>query len=141
MPWVLLDTDVWSHLYIVSGRRDSRAPAWRTLLTGVGVAISAQTRAEVLAGMLIANWGEVRRDAARSQLNRTATVPVDERVIEAFAQLTAECRHLGHALQDKAHTGDRWIAATAIAWDLPLLSGDGVFVGAPGLWLHGEDRP
>jgi len=31
--------------------------------------------------------------------------------------------------------GDAWVAATAIAYDLPLLAGDGIFRGAPGLRL------
>lgn len=50
--------------------------------------------------------------------------------MEAFAKLTAECKRMGHALHDKVHTGDRWIAACAIAKDIELLAGDGIFQNA-----------
>ena len=83
----------------------------------------------------MSNWGEDRRHAARFQLEQTATIGVTERVIQAYATLTAECRRRGHGLQDKLHAGDRWIAATAVAWELPLLSGDRIFRGAPGVQL------
>lgn len=46
---------------------------------------------------------------------------------------------MGHALHAKDHTGDRWIAATAIRWGLPLLSGDGIYRRAPGLNLLVEE--
>lgn len=82
--------------------------------------------------------GGQRLRQTREQLDRTATLPVDGAVVEAFAQLTADCRRLGHALHDKQHTADRWVAATAIAHDLPLLSGDGIFSRAPGLRLVEE---
>lgn len=82
--------------------------------------------------------GGVRLAALRQQLARTPTLPVDDPVVEAFAHLFAECIRTGHALHQKAHVGDRWIAASAIAVDLPLLTGDGAFRGAPGLTLWDE---
>jgi predicted nucleic acid-binding protein len=56
-------------------------------------------------------------------------------VIDAFATLTAGCRGNGHALAQKVHTGDRWVAASATAHGLPLLSGDRIYRGVPGLAL------
>jgi len=73
--------------------------------------------------------------ALRAQLDATATVPVTREVVEAYADLTANLRHSGHALHQKDHTGDRWIAATALAIGAALLSGDGIYQGAPGLVL------
>jgi len=49
--------------------------------------------------------------------------------------LRFECERLGHALGQKLHEADRWIAATAIAGGLDLVSDDKVFVGTPGLSL------
>lgn len=42
---------------------------------------------------------------------------------------------LGHPLQAKPNMGDAWIAATARAFRLPLLSADQVFRGVPNLEL------
>jgi hypothetical protein len=77
--------------------------------------------------------GPERETSIRGQLDRTPTVPVDEAVVVAYAALTADCRAAGHALWDKVHTGDRWIAATAIAIGAPLLAGDAIYDGAPKL--------
>ena len=43
------------------------------------------------------------------------------------------CRQAGHALGEKLHDGDRWIAATAIRIENPFVSHDGIFTEAPGL--------
>jgi len=42
------------------------------------------------------------------------------------------------ALHAKIHTADRWVAACAVAKGLPLLSGDGIYQGAPGVSLLTE---
>ena len=55
----------------------------------------------------------------------------EHEVIDAYATLTAECRAAGHALHEKVHTGDRWIAACAVAKDFELLAGDRIYSGAP----------
>jgi predicted nucleic acid-binding protein len=56
-------------------------------------------------------------------------------VIEAQAHLRAQCLGRGHALGQKLHVGDAWVAATAIAYDLPLAAIDGIYNEAPGLRL------
>ncbi len=100
--------------------------------------ISFQTRAEILAGAFSAGWGDRRLAATRERLDATPTIDVDRGVVEAYAHLTADCRKVGHALSDKVHTGDRWIAASAIAKDLPILTGDLIYARAPGLELLAE---
>ena len=52
-----------------------------------------------------------------------------DRVQATFVTLTADLRASGHALGAKVHTGDRWIAATALAHGLPFASMDGIFLG------------
>jgi predicted nucleic acid-binding protein len=54
---------------------------------------------------------------------------------DVFASARAECRRAGHALANKQHMGDAWIAATALAYGLPLLSGDRIYAGVEGLHL------
>lgn len=140
-PRVLIDTDVWSHVYLPARSSGEVAETLRRQLTGVHVVIATQTRAEVLAGLAASDWGDRRRQAVREQLDRMATVPVDERAVQAFARLVAACKRAGHPLQDKQHNGDRWVAATGVAWDLPLLALDGIYRHAPGLRLWSEAAP
>jgi transposase len=54
-------------------------------------------------------------------------VQPDDDMITACAQLRIECQRIGHALGDKLHDGDRWIAAAAIRLRWPLASHDGLF--------------
>lgn len=132
---MLLDTDAWSHLFAFKGRRHPDLARWRALLTGRTVAIAVQTRAEVLAWVLIRDLGEPRRQAILTHLENTATVPVDEAVIQRYARLTAEARARGDALGAKEHTADRWVAATALAVGASLLSADGIYRNDPDLVL------
>jgi predicted nucleic acid-binding protein len=130
---VIIDTDVFSTLYVGRARSDSRASSWRRLLIGRRVVIAFQTRAEVLSGARISGWGERRTGELVRVLDRTPTVLADRDVIDAYATLTADCRRLGHALHKKEHTGDRWIAACAAGKGLELLAGDGIYASAPGV--------
>ncbi len=86
---------------------------------GRSVAIAIQTGAELLIWPEMRGWSADRADRLREQLDNTPTVPVDERVIEAFVQTTVNCRRLGHTLAQKPHVADRWVAATAIAISRP----------------------
>lgn len=132
---VLIDTDVWSMLFTLRNDRRPEVTLWRRLLVGRMVAIAAQTEAELRYGAEIANWGHRRVAALESQLLRTPTLPVTPAVISAYATVKSDCRRQGHAMHEKKHTGDAWIAATACAYTLPLLSGDGIYRGVPGLIL------
>jgi predicted nucleic acid-binding protein len=129
----VLDTDVFSLLFIRRKPRDDRATDWRRKLAGYRVVIAFQTRAEILAGAHANGWSQQRLSRTREILDRTPTIGPDREVIDAYANLVAECRRLGHPLQEKVHTADRWIASCAIAKNVHLLSGDGVFGEAPGL--------
>ena len=75
-----MDTDIFSALYIDPDRAAKRGlpiDAWRAQLTGARVLISFQTRAEVIAGTQIGNWGERRVSSARDRLDSVPTVPAD----------------------------------------------------------------
>jgi hypothetical protein len=131
----VVDTDVYTLVFVRKDSTDPRVPGWRQQLVGRRVLATFQTRAELLALAATNTWGESRARELRAQLDRTATIGVDESVIDAYATLVAECRRAGHALQQKQHTADRWIAACTIAKDVELLAGDGIFAGTPGLRL------
>lgn len=135
-PVVLVDTDVMSAVVLpgaVTGRAIQFGDDWLERLAGLSVAIAVQTRVELLTWPLVARWGPDRSAQLRASVEAVPTVQVSVEVQEAFAQLTAAAQHAGHAIHAKEHTGDRWIAATAIAAGLPLASNDGIFDGVPGL--------
>jgi hypothetical protein len=135
---VVLDTNIWTHLYSAS-KQHVDAPLWRRAMVGLEVVIAQQTRAEVLYALKLSTWSATRKDRVRAQLDATPTIPIDEEVIEAWVQLRAACqlrRPTPHPLHNsKHHGGDQWIAATAISLGAPLLTRDGGFKDAPGLTL------
>jgi predicted nucleic acid-binding protein len=135
---VLIDTDVFSVVYLRRKTTDSRRDGWLRALEGRGVVIALQTRAEVLAGAFERRWGDDRVARLMATLDGAATVPPNQEVAESWARLRAARRATGHALCDKVHDGDRWVAATAVALDVPLLAGDGIYRGAPGVTLFEE---
>jgi predicted nucleic acid-binding protein len=137
---VVLDTDVWSALFASARTRHPDADSWRALLLGRTVVIAEQTRAEVIGGLLSAGLGPTRAQRTLDQLANTQTVPVDNDLARVCGELYAACRAIGHALHAKDHTGDRWVAATAIHTGLPLLANDGIYRGVPGLVRLSADQ-
>lgn len=135
----LVDTDVFSILYvsrrITGSEQRARRDAWEAALSGTRVVISFMTRAELLVGARSQGWGSERLRVLTKILTDTPTVSLDQGVMDAYVDLSVACRRRAHPLHQKVHTADRWIAACALALDLPLLSGDGVVAGAPGLAL------
>lgn len=57
-------------------------------------------------------------------------------LVQTYAQLRSDCEALGHALAQRHHDADRWIAATAIRLGVPLVSHGRVFRRVPGLSLE-----
>ncbi len=133
----VVDTDVFSHLYVLRSSADPRVPGWRELLTGRRVLISFQTRTEVLAGALANQWGNRRLADLRAVLDQTPTIRADNEVVDAHAKLFAERRRMGHALHDKQRTADRWIAACAISKKGRSARGRRHLRGLPGVVASG----
>ena len=88
---------------------------------------------ELRFGALLATWGKSRMDQLQRLLDRAVIIPVDEEVMWTHARLRLACRRVGHPLNEEFHASDLWIAASAAAHKLPLVSDDSIFVGVPGL--------
>ncbi len=88
-------------------------------------AISVVTRAELRVGIFAAEDIETRdRWLMTFELaNRIIALPVDERVSRAWAQMRAYVQ----ASSQKVGVNDMWIAATAVAHEIPVLTQDGDF--------------
>jgi len=84
-------------------------------------------------GALKAGWGELRRRGLERDLTRFTIVQPDDRLIQVCAELRASCEQAGHALGQKVHEADRWIAASAIRLGVELVSDDSVFADVPEL--------
>lgn len=99
------------------------------------VVLSFVTCAEVTFGAIKAGWGSRRRGQLEDDLDATVVCWTDPTLVFVCAQLRADCYAAGHALHDQRHDSDRWVAATAIYLDVPLVSDDGIFRDASGLQL------
>ena len=130
---LLVDTNVWG------AELDPRSATLRHRyarhLVGMAPAIAAQTVVELRYGGLAAGWGDRRMESIEQLVRRAVVIPIDDHVMWTHARLRTACRRAGHPLHDRAHTADLWIAASAVAHNLPLVSDDTVFAGVPGLVL------
>jgi predicted nucleic acid-binding protein len=115
---VLLDTDAFSVLH----RGGERADNLRSVVEGCLPLLSFITVGELLRGALSAGWGDSRRTQLQARIDAMTVLPFDEQVIGAYARATSEAASIGHPLGQAIHSNDAWIAATAIAHGVPLVS-------------------
>jgi predicted nucleic acid-binding protein len=113
----LLDTSV---LIAIESGRPVRAEAMPET-----TAISVVTKAELRVGIFAAEDIETRdrRLMTFELANRIASLPVDEAVSRAWAQMRAYVQASGR----KVGVNDMWIAATAAANEIPVLTQDDGF--------------
>jgi predicted nucleic acid-binding protein len=95
------------------------------------LAVSVVTIGELRAGVLAADTVDVRDRRLRTltEASAVAPVPVDESVAEAWAKLRLLLRDSGQRMP----VNDSWIAATAIALDIPVVTKDDDYVEVDGL--------
>lgn len=93
--------------------------------------VSAITVGELRAGVLVAPDVETRDRRLSTYLTalELEPLPVDEKVAESWAHLRVLLREAGRRMA----VNDAWIAATALAHDLPLVSQDDDHQGIGGL--------
>jgi predicted nucleic acid-binding protein len=111
------------------------AERYDRLVVGRQQLVSFQTVMELQSGALIAGWGQSRHLKLRALVDGAQVVWPGPGLTTTCAALRAECWRTGHALAQPEHSADLWIAATAVYLDLPLVTDDGIFAGAPGLRL------
>jgi predicted nucleic acid-binding protein len=93
--------------------------------------VSMITIGELKLGLLAAADPETRARRLRTFQDAMALepLPIDERVADAWAEMRVSLRMAARRLG----ANDSWIAATAIAHGLPLVTQDRDFDGVPGL--------
>lgn len=130
---VVADTMVISWLF--DDRPNRLADNYRMLIGTRQVLLAFQTSMELRYGALRAGWGDLRRRRLERRIGELTVADSDDEMTVACAHLRARCARIGHALGDKLHDGDRWIAAAAVRLGVPLVSHDKLFRGVPGLEL------
>jgi predicted nucleic acid-binding protein len=130
---VVVDTMVISWLF--DERPNPLAEQYRELIGNAPVVLAFQTVMELRFGALRAGWGELRRRGLERHIAQLSVVQPDDEMITRCAQLRIDCQRAGHALADKLHDGDRWIAAAALRLGCPLVSHDRLFSNTPGFTL------
>ena len=130
---VVVDTDVYS-ARLTPG--STLAQRYDALLAGRPAFLSFPTVAELRYGALLRGWGVPRLQRLEAQIARAEIVHTGTDLIRAYAELRVACERNGHALGQRDHDADRWIAATALRLHIPLVSNDRIFEGTPGLLLE-----
>ena len=130
---VVIDTDVYGAALVPGS---TLAALYQPLLAGRPAFISFQTAAELRYGALLRGWGRARMLKLDARIDAAEVVHSGPDLIATYAQLRVDCWRAGHALAQRDHDADRWIAATAIRLGIPLVSHDRVFENAPGLMLE-----
>lgn len=94
-------------------------------------AVSVVTLGELRLGVLRASDPGIasRRLDTYELARRFDPLPIDEAVSDAWAELVAELKAAGRGMP----INDSWIAATAIAHEVPLVTQDTDFENTPGL--------
>ncbi|HJP78790.1 MAG TPA: PIN domain-containing protein [Pseudonocardiaceae bacterium] len=95
------------------------------------LAVSAVTIGELKLGVLSATDPHIRAARLRTLAKALALnpLPVDDVVSDAWAELRITLRDIGRKLA----ANDSWIAATALAYQLPLATRDADYDDIPGL--------
>lgn len=134
MIGAILDTDVFS---IIIDERP-QAEKFTPLVLGVETALAFPSVAELTHGAHRAGWGAARREWLEAQIARHGLLMPTDGVLRLWGVLRAQAGKLGHPLGQQAHSNDLWIAACAVFYRVPLVTGNRRhFVGLPGLEVVG----
>ena len=106
----------------------SRRVRWTETLERSSWILPFAVVAEMRFGASVAAWGHRRTEALERLVASTEVAPPLAEVIAAYVDLRTWCVREGHGLGAKDHEADRWVAATALAGNIPLASDDGIFV-------------
>jgi len=109
-----VDINIISYIF----RKDSRANLYEPHLVGRLKIIAAQTFAELELMPLQNSWSEKRHQKLRELLQDYVIIEANKEVCLYWAKIQFEARKNGTPVS----VGDAWIAATALAYSIPLVT-------------------
>ena len=128
MNGVVVDTDVVSFLF----KDHALAARYDAELVGRTVAISFMTLAELDRWAIQARWGAARRRRLEEYLEPFVVQPYTRELCRKWAEVTVAAQASGFRIE----CADAWIAATALLYDLPLVTHNRRdYLGVPGLTM------
>ncbi len=129
-PWeVVADTNVVSYLISTKPEVVSLAHRYLPHLNGRPVAISFQTRAELLVGMETQGWNHRRFS---DLIGRFEVIPWSERLLDCYVRIrSASVERRRRTGEKRITAADAWIAATALLLERPLVTHDGALSRSP----------
>jgi hypothetical protein len=133
---VVIDTDVYGAQLVPDSPLARR---YAPIITGRPVFLSFQTVAELRYGALLRGWGPTRSAALDARIARAEIVHTGPELIAAYARLRVDCQRAGHALAQREHDADRWVAAVAVRLGIPLVANDGIYTNTPGLLVESAE--
>jgi predicted nucleic acid-binding protein len=122
---VIVDTNI-----LGSSLRPGHTELWdrtQPLIGDAPILISYVTAAELRFGAQLAGWGARRLSELDERLDTIQIVWPGPGLVATYAELRTWATHDGHPLAAKHHEADRWVAATAIRLNVPLISSDNIF--------------
>jgi len=114
MNSAIVDTAVVSMLF----KGDSRALAYRSHIAGKLLGISFMTLAELERWSLERAWGTVRKRELTQHLTHYTVLPVNRGLCVRWAEISVAAKKKGRPIQ----TADAWIAASALYYEVPLIT-------------------
>ncbi len=123
---LLLDTSVASLLHPKKSASPF-GPLYRADVTGHPLAISFQTLAELFLWAEQNNWGAEPRLQLEQVIAQFRVLREDLQVIRVWADVMGRTRAAGRRLEGD----DAWVLATAVRFDLPLVTHDADFLDLP----------
>jgi len=112
MSQIVVDTDVASYLF----NWHSAAQNYANALHGSELILSFMSVAELRMGAISAGWGARRRLLLEQFMQGFELFYADNDLCTVWARIRADARAMGRPMSPQ----DAWIAATALALDVPL---------------------
>ena len=133
MTEIIVDTDVLSFLF----KNHPIGQLYDADVSGHAAGVSFMTVGEVERWALQYRWSPQRVQWLRLFIERFTVVPSSPDLCRKWAGVMVAAQAAGRRIE----TADAWIAATALLYDVPLVTHNGSdFLGVPGLKLifHGR---
>jgi predicted nucleic acid-binding protein len=124
----LLDTQIVSY----SGNKHPFVNLYQDILASEAVLfIALQSVAEIYFGARNAQWGPKKTALLAKSIAKYRVLTPQYEMAQIWADLMAVSKRQGCALSPQ----DAWVAATAVSFELPLVSHDKDFIEYPGLQI------